>query len=169
MVRCVSGAKNIQNFHIINNEVTKDLTELYWQKSSINELTWSEALNYCESLSLSGHSDWRLPNIRELVSLVSIDYYNFRSQYSSFIGLNEFYFPNSNIELWSSTQDAASDSAWMFDLESVQTRQQNTYDKLFSKCVRGGKINFQIPENHKNINSTVQIGDRMAKDKCSRW
>ena len=33
-------------------------------------LPWCDALSYCENLSLAGHDDWRLPNIRELESIV---------------------------------------------------------------------------------------------------
>jgi hypothetical protein len=33
-------------------------------------LVWCDALTYCENLSFAGHDDWRLPNIRELQSLV---------------------------------------------------------------------------------------------------
>ena len=34
-------------------------------------LDWGAALQYCESLSFAGHSDWRLPNIHELLSIVN--------------------------------------------------------------------------------------------------
>jgi hypothetical protein len=32
--------------------------------------SWQRALQYCEGLSLAGHTDWRLPNLRELYSIV---------------------------------------------------------------------------------------------------
>ena len=53
--------------------VTDKCTALMWQKSTANEgikLQWCDALEYCESLELAGHTDWRLPNINELLSLV---------------------------------------------------------------------------------------------------
>ena len=31
---------------------------------------WRMALEYCEDRELAGHTDWRLPNVRELQSLV---------------------------------------------------------------------------------------------------
>jgi len=51
--------------------VTDQCTGLTWEKdSSSQKYLWCEALQYCESLGLGGHSDWRLPNARELLSLV---------------------------------------------------------------------------------------------------
>ncbi|MHC4342019.1 MAG: Lcl C-terminal domain-containing protein, partial [Planctomycetota bacterium] len=46
-------------------------TGLMWaQADSGKPLDWEESLAYCESLELAGHSDWRLPNIKELHSIV---------------------------------------------------------------------------------------------------
>jgi hypothetical protein len=33
-------------------------------------MSWSNALVYCEGLTYGGYGDWRLPNVRELQSLV---------------------------------------------------------------------------------------------------
>jgi hypothetical protein len=64
--------------------VTDTCTGLMWQKGTVDvngsgaietewpgdRLTWSDALTYCENLDFAGHSDWRLPNVRELQSIV---------------------------------------------------------------------------------------------------
>jgi len=60
--------------------ITDAVTGLTWQKSPdtdgdgdidvADKLTRQEALDYCENLSLGGHSDWRLPSIKELYSLI---------------------------------------------------------------------------------------------------
>jgi len=53
--------------------VTDHCTGLMWQKGSGNDgnpLNWCNALAYCENLSLAGHDDYRLPNVRELQSIV---------------------------------------------------------------------------------------------------
>ncbi|HMO50476.1 MAG TPA: DUF1566 domain-containing protein [Kiritimatiellia bacterium] len=58
--------------------VTDHLTGLMWVKAPrslpdndiVNAWTWSNAVAYCRNLEYAGHSDWRLPNIRELLSLI---------------------------------------------------------------------------------------------------
>ncbi len=51
--------------------VSDTATGLMWQKATAPDTyTWEQALAYCEGLSLSGYTDWRLPNVNELQSLV---------------------------------------------------------------------------------------------------
>jgi hypothetical protein len=51
--------------------VTDRCTGLMWQKDMPRgDFVWQDGLKYCEALELARHSDWRLPNIRELESLV---------------------------------------------------------------------------------------------------
>ena len=50
--------------------ISDSSTNLFWQKEPVKKATWKEALEYCESLDYAGHSDWRLPNKNELLSLV---------------------------------------------------------------------------------------------------
>jgi hypothetical protein len=59
-----------------SDQIRDNLTGLIWAKdANINGTkNWSAAITYCESLVYGGTNDWRLPNIRELSSLV--DYAN---------------------------------------------------------------------------------------------
>ncbi len=51
--------------------VTDRATGLVWQKADSGKgLNWEAALAYAESLNLAGHDDWRLPNAKELQSIV---------------------------------------------------------------------------------------------------
>ncbi len=62
-----------QNSFVYNNDGTiSDLaTGLMWQKADDGwARNWEEALNYAEDLELAGYSDWRLPNAKELQSIV---------------------------------------------------------------------------------------------------
>lgn len=63
------GENNFSDNH--NSTITDNATGLTWmQADSGSGLDWPAALNYCEALNLGGSSDWRLPNVKELQSLV---------------------------------------------------------------------------------------------------
>lgn len=57
--------------------VTDNLTGLEWLKAphslpgNSGATNWPSAIDFCNELDYAGHSDWRLPNIRELESLVN--------------------------------------------------------------------------------------------------
>ncbi len=51
--------------------VTDHATGLMWAKAdSSKPMDWPAALAWCENLDLAGHDDWRLPNAKELQSIV---------------------------------------------------------------------------------------------------
>ena len=54
------------------NCVTDNLTGLIWARNANldGNKTWSNAVTYCENLIYGGCSDWRLPNVKELESLI---------------------------------------------------------------------------------------------------
>lgn len=50
--------------------VTDNNTGLMWQKiPTSEEFSWKEAIKYCNKLKLGGHSDWRMPTLKELFSV----------------------------------------------------------------------------------------------------
>ncbi len=98
--------------------ITDNLTGLMWNvESSTNVVTWLEALTYVSSLNTGthlGYTDWRLPSINELESLLSagIMTNNLKLQAQGFGVMGAWY--------WSSTSDAAdtANSAWLLYLEA---------------------------------------------------
>lgn len=54
-----------------NGTISDVATGLMWQQSDDGVFRdWEEALAYAEGLAAGGHSDWRLPNAKELQSIV---------------------------------------------------------------------------------------------------
>lgn len=110
---CLSESRFVDNG---DGTVTDTCTGLIWQKdmADVNGderhddqdyLLWCGALAYCENLSFAGHDDWRLPNVRELQSIV--DYERFNPSIDPVFGAL-------SLACWSSTTIAVfPDGAWI--------------------------------------------------------
>jgi hypothetical protein len=102
-VRCVRGAVWGENSFTDNGDgtVTDSTSGLIWQQNDDSVLrNWVGALDYCENLSLAGLTDWRLPDAKELESLVTIT-----SSNETYVNpsLEAAYFPTPSGDYWSST------------------------------------------------------------------
>ena len=73
-VRLVRGNKNYGINRFVDNSdgtITDQASGLTWQKADSSQpMNWQQALSYAESLNLAQKTDWRLPNIKELQSIV---------------------------------------------------------------------------------------------------
>ncbi len=77
--RCVRGPRWGDNAFHDNGDgtVTDRASGLMWQKADDGRTRdWKDALAYGENLSLAGHDDWRLPNVKELQSVVDYRQHN---------------------------------------------------------------------------------------------
>jgi hypothetical protein len=135
-VRCVRGEQTSTSYTDNGNETVTDIkTGLVWQKGDDGTTrNWEPALGYCEGLSLGGKTDWRLPNVKELSSIV--DYtkgtFTIDDAFSTF--------PNqSNLDYWSSTTYlGSSGSRWAVGFYvSTWLGGPNT-NGWYVRCVRGG-------------------------------
>jgi len=116
--------------------VTDEVTGLIWQKSEVLAATSkSEAESYCNTLSLGGYDDWRLPESHELFNLVDHS--------ASNPPFNSTYFANTvDAEYWWSATQRADGQAnyWAVNAgggigpkpeSEAQTR------SYYVRCVRG--------------------------------
>ena len=139
-----TGCPNGENRFVDNGDgtVTDTCTGLMWQQDTADtngdqqidrndQLPWCEALAYCENLSLAGHDDWRLPNVRELQSIV--DYGRFNAIHPIFhwnlVDSWELFY-------WSSTSlhQTSPAYAWIVDFSYGEVR--SFYPPAFSSYVR---------------------------------
>lgn len=75
--RCVRGnelpLKDVDEKTVKENAIVIDpLSHLVWNRQFVAGKTWEKALEYCKKLNYGGRSDWRLPNINELQTLISM-------------------------------------------------------------------------------------------------
>jgi len=94
--------------------------------------TWANAIAACKNLNYAGHTDWRLPNIKELMSIVdyeaicpSIDQSFFNCQCSYY---------------WSSSSCSYSTgSAWMVKFDAGFVNAYSKTSAVYIRPVRGGQ------------------------------
>lgn len=76
-IRCVRGPVYGVNEFVDNGDgtISDRATGLMWQKADDGKgRNWRDALDYAEHLELAGYDDWRLPDQKELHSIVDYDF-----------------------------------------------------------------------------------------------
>ena len=75
-----------------NGTITDTITGLMWQKIDFGELSYENAIKYCDTLTLGGYTDWRLPTPMESFSILNLQLTN--------PAINTTFFPKSLAEYW---------------------------------------------------------------------
>jgi len=125
--------------------ITDNCTGLMWKTCSEGQtygagpvctgdastFTWVNALSQCEGLNYAGHSDWRLPNAKELLSIVNYQ--------NSDPAINTTYFPaTAAYHYWSSTTLVGlPNSAWRVHFFFGYMGNYYKSDSYHVRCVRG--------------------------------
>ncbi len=140
--RCVRGAiyspfqgVRYSTFGDVGQEVVLDqATGLEWAKENGIDINWMAALRHCEELDYGGNTDWRLPSIKELQSLVEIE-----------MTSPAWSFPDTPLEsyYWSSTTYGAGAGGTMaleiyFAYGSLLFDDKTSTSPRAARCVRGG-------------------------------
>ncbi len=144
-VRAVRGGDGSAAVPFTDNgdgTVTDTVTGLMWaQASADTAMNWQQALAWCQNLELAGYTDWRLPDINELMTL---------ADYARTNLINTTFFP-----------DTVSDNYWSATTRANQTGKGITMnfnygsaglidksDNIYARCVRGrqfGSLVFPWP------------------------
>jgi hypothetical protein len=106
-----------------------------WAGNNGASINFEVALNHCNTMTLAGHDDWRLPNRNEMLSLLSA----YLEDSSGYLDA----FPDSVNSYWSSTSrfDVTGD-AWRISFKTGEisvTLGAKTDPNVF-RAVRGGNI-----------------------------
>jgi hypothetical protein len=114
-----------------NDTVSDTSTGLMWQRTDDGVgRSWQNALLRCEGLELAGHTDWRLPDIRELQSIVD----DSRSNPSI-----DSVFSSGTERYWTGTTDASTPGeAWYVHFNIGYGENSSKSDLWQVRCVRGG-------------------------------
>jgi hypothetical protein len=110
--------------------VTDKTTNLMWQQGTDGPHVWENAISVCEGKSLGGFVDWRLPNVKELISIADMT--------RVYPAIDAAYFPDTTaLAYWSSTTVLANTSwRWSVNFDSGEPGISPLYS-LSVRCVRG--------------------------------
>jgi len=127
----------------LNNTVKDNLTGLVWTKNANlpgGTLTWQAALDYVAGMNAGtyenfGYTDWRLPNVNELKSLIDNSKYDLAlPQGQPFTNVQSYYY-------WSSTTNAYyTDYAWFVNMSyGYVSYDYKSNDSNYAWPVRSGQ------------------------------
>ena len=145
-------------FSVSGECVTDNLTGLMWTTDAnrFGSQTWQSALDSANGLNLCGFTDWRLPNVNELRSV--LDYSNYDPALPDsppFINVQSAYY-------WSSSSFAGStDSAWFVAMNTKYTSvdfKTNSYSVWPVRAGQSAKLPPVVPAGLKAVaNSSTKI------------
>lgn len=115
---------------------------LMWQDDGVTahtKMTWYEASQYCKDLKIGNYDDWRLPTVRELLTLV-----DYRREDPASISQIRYVHPG---DYWTSVTDVSDSSdAWLVFFEHGEVDNYDKSHKRYLRCVRNLKPERKAPK-----------------------
>lgn len=105
-------------------------TDLQWQCESPGEMSWHSACEYAHRLHLGGKTDWRLPTVKELESL--LDRRVYRPVMRKEIPFRD------ELSYWSQTTFGLDkNNAWIVMFDGAYVLSYYKTNEYHVRCVRG--------------------------------
>ena len=120
------------DYTIGTSTVVDKITKLEWQRIDDDVIrTWNDAFDYCASLELDGRTDWRLPDVTELLSIVD---------YGQAVApvIEGVAFPGTDAALyWTSTiRSSKSTNPWAVTFSNGNVTPANIINSYLARCAR---------------------------------
>jgi hypothetical protein len=136
-VRAVRGGQcwSFDNLVINGDRTITDIASgMMWELETKNtKQTWKNAMDYCENASTAMYTDWRLPEQKELRTIVNF------TRYLPAININ-FFHDTMSAFYWSSTSNAnITGLAWGVDFRIGHDSNYAKDSSYYVRAVRGGQ------------------------------
>jgi hypothetical protein len=130
-IRCVRG--DVLETTFVSNGDDETVTSsdgLVWSKqTSFSNMNWEEANAYCSSLEAGGMSDWFLPTVEELRTVVAFDKVN------PAIDTDLFEVPSGDAFYWTATEQAGlTGNAWQIKFNNGYTAPADKTSAGWVRC-----------------------------------
>lgn len=184
-VRCVRGDEYLVNDFVDNGNgtITDHATGLMWLQDDSGEgIDWEAALAYANDFSFAGYDDWRVPNVKELQTIVdysglypAIDptYFNITDEDAYFWTSTSAYFsPNTpgyyygwyvafGYALDGEGNDSHGAGAVRFDTKAEGGPAGEEPERVYNyvRLVRGGNV-IETPEGDPMADDSVEFVDK---------
>ena len=131
-----------QTFNRSDVTITDVNTGLVWQRTVASPpADYLAALDYCKNTYKEGGFQWRLPTMKELLTIVDeTPHYEFEGivNQPKMIDVNAFPGSKTNLEYWSSSTNAAQPTAeaWVVKFRTGENATQSQSQLGYVRCVR---------------------------------
>lgn len=143
-VRCVRGGapKAGERFFAKSETVVDTYTDLEWERSSASNIsrTYASSRERCENLTLGGHSDWRLPGIKELATLLDLRDEELAMNPALFGGTGT---TEGNRYYWSVRERDGTGNAYAIHVGSGHIQLRPKQNTQLSRCVRDADLSSE--------------------------
>ncbi|NBX88355.1 MAG: DUF1566 domain-containing protein, partial [Bacteroidetes bacterium] len=145
-----------------NGTITDTITGLMWQKIDFGEISFENAVKYCDTLTLGGYTDWRLPSPLEGFSILNLQNTN--------PAINTTFFPKSAAEYWWTNKLQYNDPSKVWVTNSgggignhlkTETISAGGTKKIHARCVRETQSSVTITSRFVD-NSDGTVLDRLT-------
>ena len=158
--------------------ITDNITGLMWEKDMGEKTTFSEAFTKASDSRLGGYTDWRVPNIKELYSLilfsgtvkgeVAVDFFIDTNYFNQNIGDTSIGEREIDAQTWSSTEYVSTtmnSDATVFGVNFVDGRIKG-YPKYHPRTKAANTMYFRMVRGNTNYgrNNFIDNGDGTISD-----
>ncbi len=160
------GVKNYNDPHDADNIYTwydnNPATNGGYEGTPDKGTNTKDFINTLNSVNFGGYSDWRLPTLKELHTIVNYDIP------SSGPTINAAYFPNTQSSFyWSSTASAGYDyRAWCVGFDDGYAHDYGKYGYYYVRAVRGRQEGHPPQQRYWDNTSAPFMGDGLAAQLC---
>ncbi len=120
------------NFTREKDIITDNIHNLQWQdetKTKVEKYNFSDAKAYCTNLKLNGYKNWRVPTVKEYISILDLTKNNPATY-------DEFFYTAYNDPYWSNHTTKNNFYGWYMDFEDGKVDYLNFHFKYYVRCVR---------------------------------